>query len=63
MPGYFAVCLYVNIRMFENPALPSVVVAAPGGVLMLLIALKPASFRVVTVLFSAYADAVLYLTA
>ena len=63
MLGYFAVGPYVNIRLFENPALPSALVAALGAALVLLITLKPAWFRGLTIVFSAYAAVVLYLTA
>ena len=62
MLGYFLLGPYVNIRLFENPPVPSVVVAGLGAVLMLLVAVRPAWFRALTVLFAGYALAVLYLT-
>ena len=61
--GYFLIGPYLNIRMFENPPIPSVVVAAIGVVMMLLMLLRPAWFQVMTVLFAIYAAGVLYLTA
>ena len=63
MLGYFAVGPYFNIRLLGNAALPSVSVAGFGALLMLLILLRPAWFRGLTVLFAGYAAAVLYLTA
>jgi hypothetical protein len=63
MLGYFLIGPYVNIRLFENPPLPSVLVASLGVLQMCVIALWPAGFSVMSVLFAAYALGVLYLTA
>ena len=63
MLGYFAVGPYVNIRLFENPALPALLVAGLGAAQMAITALKPAWFKGMTVIFAAYALWVLYLTA
>ena len=63
MLGYFLVGPYVNIWLFQNPALPSVIVAAIGAGLMLLVVVKPGWFKGLSVLFAGYAGAVLYLTA
>jgi hypothetical protein len=63
MLGYFCVGPYVNIVLFGNPPLPSVAFPLVGACLMLAIALKPAWFNVLTVLFAVYAGSILYLTA
>jgi hypothetical protein len=63
MLGYFLVGPYVNIRLFENPELPSILVASLGAAQMALIALKPGWFSALTVVFATYAAGVLYLTA
>jgi hypothetical protein len=53
----------VNVRLFENPAAPSILVASLGVVQMVAVAARPAWFRPLSVLFALYALAVLYLTA
>jgi hypothetical protein len=63
MLGYFFVGPYVNITLFGNPPLPSVGVPLIGGVLMVLIALKPAWFKALSAVFACYAILILYLTA
>lgn len=63
MLGYFAVGPYVNLTMFDNPALPSYLFPTVGGALMLLVILKPKSFEVVSVIFTIYTLGVLYVTA
>jgi len=62
MLGYFLLGPYVNIAMFENAALPSILVAGVGAVLMLAILARPIRFKGVTLLFASYAAVVLYLT-
>lgn len=62
MLGYFCVGPYVNIYLFANPILPSIAIPSLGGVLMLLIALKPLWFKGLSVLFASYAVLILYLT-
>ena len=63
MLGYFSVGPHVNITLFGNPPLPSIGIPLLGGILMLLIALKPAWFKVLSVLFACYTVLILYLTA
>jgi hypothetical protein len=63
MLGYFCIGPYVNILLFDNPILPSIALPAVGGILMLLVALKPAWFKVLSVLFCSYAALILYITA
>lgn len=63
MLGYFIVGPYVNLTLFENPALPSIGFPVLGSILMLLIIVRPAWFQFVTVLFACYALVILYLTA
>ncbi len=63
MLGYFLLGPYVNIFMLKNAALPSILVAGLGAVLMLAFLAKPAWFKVLTTLFAGYAAVVLYLTA
>ena len=63
MLAYFLVGPYVNILLFENPALPSILVALLGALQMAAVTFRPAWFEGVTVLFAAYAVGVLYLTA
>jgi hypothetical protein len=63
MLGYFCIGPHVNIMLFENPVLPSIVVPLAGGVLMLLVAVKPAFFKLMSVLFACYAILILYMTA
>jgi hypothetical protein len=63
MLGYFCVGPYVNIALFSNPVVPSIVVPLIGGVLMLLVILKPAWFKVLSLTFASYSILILYLTA
>jgi hypothetical protein len=63
MLGYFCVGPYVNIAMFGNSLLASVAFPLLGGVQMLLIALKPAWFKALSVVFAGYTIFILYLTA
>ena len=63
MLGYFAVGPYVNLTMFGNPALPSYGVPALGGVLMVLMIVRPPWFKWLSVVFTAYTVLILYLTA
>jgi hypothetical protein len=63
MLGYFCVGPHVNITLFGNPTLPSFGFPILGGILMLLIALKPAWFKALSVAFACYAILILYLTA
>lgn len=63
MAGYFCVGPYVNLKMFDNPVMPSLVIPAIGIILMLLIVWKPTWFKPLTIVFAAYAIAILYLTA
>jgi hypothetical protein len=62
MLGYFCVGTYVNITLFGNPALPSVVIPLVGGLLMLLVILKPGWFKILSVVFANYAIVILFLT-
>lgn len=62
MLGYFAVGPYVNIFLFGNPVLPSIVVPVVGGALMLAIVLRPVWFEAVAVLFALYTMLILFLT-
>lgn len=63
MLGYFAVGPYVNITMFDHPAVLSIGIPSIGGVMMLLIMLRPAWFKSISVVFAAYTIVILYLTA
>lgn len=63
MLGYFCVGPHVNITMLGNPPLLSLLFPAIGISLMLLIALKPAWFEFLSVVFACYAILILYLTA
>lgn len=63
MLGYFCVGPYVNITMFGNSPVLSFLVPAVGATLMLLIALKPAWFVSLSVMFAGYAALILFLTA
>jgi hypothetical protein len=63
MLGYFAIGPYVNLTMFGNPPLPSYGFPIFGGVLMLLMIVKPQWFRSLSVSFTAYTALILYLTA
>jgi hypothetical protein len=63
MFGYFCVGPHVNLTLFGNPPLPSIMFPILGGSLMLLIALKPAWFNALSVAFTCYAILILYLTA
>ncbi len=63
MLGYFCIGPYVNITMFGNPPLLSLMFPIVGCSLMLLVALKPAWFEFLSVAFAGYAILILYLTA
>ena len=63
MFGYFCVGPFVNVTLFGNSPLPSVGFPMLGGSLMLLIVLKPAWFKALSVAFVCYAILILYLTA
>ncbi len=63
MLGYFAVGPYVNLTMFENPALPSYGFPALGGVLMALMVARPQWFPPLSVAFTGYTVLILLLTA
>ena len=63
MLGYFCIGPHVNITLFGNPPLPSIGVPLLGGILMLLIAVNPAWFRVLSCIFACYAMLIIYLTA
>jgi len=63
MLGYFAIGPYVNIQLFQNPALPAVIIASIGAAQMAITALKPAWFKTMVVMFAVYALGILYLTA
>jgi hypothetical protein len=63
MLGYFCVGPYVNLTMFNHSVLASVFFPTLGGSLMLLIALKPTWFKIISVIFACYSILVLYLTA
>lgn len=59
---YFATGPYVNISMFGNPLLLSIVVPGLGAALMALVIAIPRFFQVVTALFAVYSLLVLALT-
>jgi len=63
MFGYFAIGPYVNLTMFGNPPLPSYAIPIFGGVLMVLMMLKPQWFKGLSVAFTSYTVLILYLTA
>lgn len=63
MLGYFLIGPYVDIVLFENPPLPSISVASLGALVMIVTVWRPPWFPLMTVLFTAYACGVLYLTA
>ena len=63
MLGYLCIGPHVNITMFGNPMMLSLVFPLVGGSLILLIALKPAWFQFLTIVFACYATLILYLTA
>ena len=62
MLGYFCVGPYVNIALFANPVLPSIGIPLFGGLLMLLIILKPGWFKALSIVFAHYTIVILYLT-
>ena len=59
---YFLVGPYVNIVMYDNPVLPSVIVPLAGIAVMLLMIFMPSRFRLWSVLFALHAIVVLLLT-
>ena len=62
MMGYFFVGPYVNIAMFANPVLPSLVLPIVGILLMMLFIFRPGWYRLLTLLFSAYTILIITLT-
>ena len=63
MLGYFAVGPYVNLTMFENPPIVSYGFPALGGILMVLMIVRPKWFRWLSLLFFGYTILILALTA
>ena len=63
MLGYFAVGPYVNLTMFNNPPLPSYGFPIFGGLLVLLMIVRPKWFAGLAVVFTAYTILILLLTA
>ena len=59
---YFLVGPYVNILMYDNAVLPSLVVPFVGIVLMVLVITLPARFKLWSLLFSIYSLCVLIVT-
>ena len=59
---YFLVGPYVNIAMYDNEILPSIAVPAVGILLMALVIVIPARFKLWSVLFSLYSVGVLFVT-
>lgn len=59
---YFLVGPYVNIFMYDNAVLPSLVVPFVGIVLMVLVITLPARFKLWSLLFSIYSLCVLIVT-
>ena len=59
---YFLVGPYVNIFMYKNPVMPSVAVPSIGILLMVLVIVFPARFKLWSVLFSLYSLSVIALT-
>lgn len=63
MLGYFCIGPYVNIILFENPVLLSLIFPILGGLLLMTMAIKPTWFRATSLLFAFYTVLILYLTA
>jgi hypothetical protein len=63
MLAYFCVGPYYNIRLLENAPVPSIAVAGVGALLVLGVVVRPRWFSGLTVVFTVYSVAVLYLTA
>jgi len=59
---YFLVGPYVNIVMYQNAIFPSIAVPSFGILLMALVILLPARFKVWSVLFALYSICVLLIT-
>ena len=60
---YFLIGPYINIVMFQNPLVLSVIVPTIGVVLMVLVIWVPRWFHWLSVVFAIYSILVLYLTA
>ena len=60
---YFLIGPYVNIFMFDNSMVWSIVIPAIGVLLMLLVITIPRWFKSLSVVFSIYSVMVMYLTA
>ena len=60
---YFGVGPYVNIRLFDNDIVTSLVLPALGILLMSLVILFPKLFRIISISFAVYTGVILYLTA
>lgn len=59
---YFLVGPYVNIVMYKNAIMPSIVVPSVGILLMVLVLALPAHFKLWSVVFAGYTLGVLFLT-
>ncbi|MDB4476335.1 hypothetical protein N9052_02005 [bacterium] len=63
MVAYFAVGPYFNIRLLDNAPVPSIALASLGALLAMGIVVRPAWFKVLSVLIGLYSLSVLLLTA
>lgn len=63
MLGYFFIGPYVNLTMFNNPPIASYGFPILGGILMVLMIVRPRWFQPLTVIFTGYTSVILYLTA
>jgi hypothetical protein len=60
---YFAIGPYVNLRMYNNPGMASIVLPLLGALLMAMVIAQPRWFKALSVIFAFYTVFILYLTA
>ncbi len=60
---YFVIGPYVNLTLFNNPVLPSIILPAIGVLLMAIIIGRPLWFKWMSLLFAIYSLGIFYLTA
>jgi hypothetical protein len=60
---YFAIGPYVNLAMYNSPAVPAIALPLFGALLMILVIALPRWFKQISIVFALYSVLILYVTA